>query len=208
VALDRALDLFCERGYEGTSLAALTSAMEIAPPSLYAAFGSKEQLFFEAIARYGSTTGQFAAEALRDAPTAREAIARLLFEAADAFTSDSKRLGCPVVTAATNCAPHSSAIERAMRKQRITSEGAIRARIARGVEDGELPDTTNAADLAKFYAAVFQGMSVQARDGASRAELEHVATMALSTWPAEADSSPPPRRGTTRTPSPKAAQSR
>jgi TetR/AcrR family transcriptional regulator, copper-responsive repressor len=188
VALDRALDLFCQRGYEGTSLAALTSAMEIAPPSLYAAFGSKENLFLEAVARYGATTGQFSVAALNDAPTAREATERLLVDAARAFTSEKARLGCPVVTAATNCAPESTAVEVAMRKQRIASEGAIRARIARGITEGELPETENAAELAKFYAAVFQGMSVQARDGASRADLERIARMALAVWPAKAAS--------------------
>lgn len=161
----------------------LTEAMEIAPPSLYAAFGGKAQLFDEAVDLYGRTTGDFSRRALEGEATAREAVESLLFGAARAFTENRARLGCPVVSAGSTCSPEAGAIERAMRRRRIASEEALRMRLVKGVEDGDLPKSTDTAELAKLYASVFQGMSVQARDGASRQDLERVAVLALRSWP-------------------------
>lgn len=182
-ALDRALDLFWRQGYEATSVSELTAAMGLVPPSLYAAFGSKQQLFFEAVERYQELHGACMTRSLQEAETAREAIARMLREAAAAFSSPATPPGCLVITAATNCSPASADVETALRQRRIVSEGGVRDRIQRGIDDGELPQSVNAASLAKFYATVLQGMSIQARDGASRADLEDVACAAMAIWP-------------------------
>ncbi|WP_437310879.1 TetR/AcrR family transcriptional regulator [Sorangium sp. So ce388] len=183
-ALEAALRVFWRHGYDTTSLAELTAAMKITPPSLYAAFGSKKELFLEAVALYAETHGASVAQVLSESPTARAAIARILLEFA-AFTSAPEHpLGCFFVLGAMNCTPESAAVEAALRDRRAAGEGALRQRIARGIAEGELPADTDAAALAKFYGAVLQGMSVQARDGASREELEHIARAALLAWPA------------------------
>ncbi len=196
-ALDRALELFWTYGYDATSLSALTDAMGIRPPSLYAAFGSKETLFLAALDRYVATSGAFSTRALAEEPTARAAVERLLVDAARVFSDPSTPRGCFVICAATNCAPESHAVEQVLRKRRIASEAALRARIAHGIERGELPSDADATALAKFYAAAFQGMSVQARDGATRAQLEAVARIAMAAWPSGATKTPRPKRSRT-----------
>jgi AcrR family transcriptional regulator len=184
------MELFWSRGYEATSLADLTAAMGIAPPSLYAAFGSKEELFREAVARYGAKYSAIDAETFAAAPTARAVVERLLYGAAELFTLPGKPRGCMVITAAMNCSEGSQGVEAAMRAKRVLNEALLRKRVSRAIEEGELPSSADAGAMAKFYAAVLQGMSVQARDGATRAELERVAAMALALWPAR-----PKKRG-------------
>lgn len=179
--------VFWEHGYETTSLAELTRAMGITPPSLYAAFGDKERLFLEAVERYRETYGAYAARALDGAPTARVAVERLLLGAADAFGGEGRRPGgCLVITAATNCSAREAGVEQALRAIRRESEAVLRERIALDVERGRLPADTDPARLARLVATVVQGMSAQARDGATRAELEAVARDALRAWPGDA----------------------
>lgn len=180
-ALDRAMRLFWEHGYEATSIHALTAAMEITPPQLYAAFGNKEQLFEAAVDLYAATAGAFARAALEEGPTARQAIERLLMAAADVFTRPDLPPGCMVVLAATNCS--SEAVDGMMRLRRLLSEDAIAERIRRGVQEGELARNVQVPDLAKFFAGVFQGMAIQARDGAKRENLEAMAQLAMKAWP-------------------------
>jgi AcrR family transcriptional regulator len=181
-ALDAALRLFWTHGYEATPVSALTEAMGITPPQLYAAFGDKRRLFQAAVDRY-----QASAAALTDAalarPTAREAVAALLRGAARGLTDPTRPLGCFVVLGAVNCGPGSAEVEADLRRRRGAVEAAIRQRVERGAQAGELPPGTDAGALAKFYATVSQGMSVQARDGASAAELERAAEMAMAAWP-------------------------
>ena len=85
-ALEQAMHVFWERGYEAASIADLTAAMGITPPSLYTAFGDKEKLFLEAIERYALGPGSAGPRALQEEPTARGAIERWLLEAADELT--------------------------------------------------------------------------------------------------------------------------
>jgi len=183
VALDSALELFWRRGYEAVSISELTAAMGLVAPSLYAAFGSKQGLFMEAFDRYQDLYGAHMGQALVEEKTAMGAVAGLLLGAAAVYTSPDTPRGCFVISAATNCSPASAAVEEALRRQRIVSEGLIRDRIACGIATGELPADTNVAALAKFYASVIQGMSIQARDGATRPELEEVANSAMTVWP-------------------------
>jgi hypothetical protein len=90
-----------------------------------------------------------------------------------------------VVTAATNCSLSSAHVQAALAKRREAAEAGIRARIKQGIRDGELPPDTDAAALANFYTTVFQGMSIQARDGATRANLLAIARTALRAWPVD-----------------------
>ncbi|MGW7002303.1 TetR/AcrR family transcriptional regulator [Streptomyces sp. NPDC054933] len=182
-ALERALTLFWQHGYEATSISGLTKAMGISPPSLYAAFGDKRSLFEEAVARYQESYGAFTPRALTEEPTARGAMERVLREAAAEFTAPGRPHGCLVTSGAVNCGPESADVEAALRGMREAGKHAIHDRMVSGVRTGELPAGTDTKALAQYYAAVFQGMSTQARDGASRSELEALAELAMRAWP-------------------------
>jgi len=179
--LERAMMLFWKHGYDATSVSLLTEAMGIGAPSLYAAFGDKRALFKEALDHYMTTYGSFTVRALQDESDPRAAIERLLLGAAAAFTSAGHPRGCMVITAATNCAPESAAVERRLRTIRAGSVHAIEEKIASGSRG--LPPPASARTLALFFSATLQGMSAQARDGASREELEAIARAALRAWP-------------------------
>lgn len=181
-ALDAAMRLFWRHGYDATSVSALTEAMGLTPPQLYAAFGDKRRLFEEAVREYVAQGGAFAAAAL-GRPSAREAIEALLRSAARELTAPGRPAGCLCVLGAVNCAPASAGVEANLRRHRAASEAAIRARIEAGLGTGEVPAGTDAAALARFYTGVFQGMSFQARDGATQSDLEQVAEFAMAAWP-------------------------
>ncbi|MEU6824523.1 TetR/AcrR family transcriptional regulator [Streptomyces atriruber] len=180
-ALEQAIRTFWENGYEGTSVSDLTRVMGIGAPSLYAAFGDKRTLFDEVVVRYGATHGVFGARAFDEEPTARAAVSRMLHEAAAEFTDPSHPRGCLVISAATNCT--TPEVEEALRDRRNTNVGLIESRIRASVAAGELPDSIDPAALARYTGAVFQGMSQQARDGATREDLEAVADLAMTAWP-------------------------
>ncbi len=176
------MELFWRQGYESTSINDLTKAMDINPPSLYAAFGDKEQLFLAAVERYGCERGQ-TQSILSEAPTARAAVERLLEKAAHEFTNRSHPPGCMVISAATNCSADSAHVQAALAKRRQSAEASLRARIERGVKEGELPAGTDTGALARFYATVLEGMSIQARDRVSRKSLLATAAAAMRAWP-------------------------
>ena len=182
-ALDKAMHVFWEHGYEAASISDLTAAMGITPPSLYTAFGDKERLFLEAIERYGKGPGGFGQRALDEEPTARGAIQRLLEEAAAELTQECHPLGCMMVMATTNCSVAAEHVQNALAKRRALGVANIQARIQRGIADGELAADTDAGALANFYATVYQGMSMQAKDGAPRASLLASVEMAMRSWP-------------------------
>jgi len=183
-ALEKAMHVFWERGYEAASIADLTAVMGITPPSLYTAFGDKEHLFLEAIEAYGKGPGGFGARALAEEPTARQAVQRLLEEGAVELTRDCQPHGCMMVTATTNCSVAAEHIQAALAKRRALYVKDMQDRIQRGIDLGELPPDTDARDLANFYAMVYQGMSMQAKDGASRESLLASVRMAMRSWPA------------------------
>jgi TetR/AcrR family transcriptional regulator, copper-responsive repressor len=183
-ALTRAMHLFWDKGYAGVSVAELSREIGINPPSLYAAFGDKRRLFEEAVGCYLGGEGSFAQRALAEEPTAKGAIARMLTDAAQNFTAWPNPPGCMVVLAATNCADEDQGVASFLRERRMAAEREIRKRIRHGISDGELRPGTDAGQLSAFIASVFHGMSLKARDGASRQELEQVAAQAMAAWPA------------------------
>ena len=183
-ALEKAMHVFWERGYESASVADLTSAMGITPPSLYTAFGDKEHLFLEAVEAYGKGPGAFGARALAEEPTAREAVQRLLKEGASELTRDCQPHGCMMVMAAINCSVAAEHVQAALSRRRALGLKSMQDRIQRGIDEGELPRGTDAGALASFYATVYQGMSMQARDGASTESLLNSVEMAMRSWPA------------------------
>ncbi|MFE9704257.1 TetR/AcrR family transcriptional regulator [Streptomyces sp. NPDC005930] len=180
-ALEAALLAFWEHGYEATSVSDLTRVMDIGAPSLYAAFGDKRSLFEEVVQEYGVRYGAFGDRALAEEPTARAGIERMLREAAAEYTAPGRPHGCLVIHAAANCS--TAEVEESLRERRNANIAAIERRIAADVERGLLPPGTDAAGLARYTGAMIQGMSQQARDGASRTELEALAEIALAVWP-------------------------
>jgi AcrR family transcriptional regulator len=181
-ALERALLQFWEHGYDGTSIAGLTEALGINPPSLYAAFGDKRRLFDEALDRYVATHGDYGARALAQ-PTARDAVATLLTLAADAYTGPGRPPGCLVISGVSGRVPSSEAVASRLRDLREATKHAFADRIRADIAAGELPPDTDADTVAAFYAATVQGMETQARDGATRAELQAIAVQAMRAWP-------------------------
>jgi TetR/AcrR family transcriptional regulator, copper-responsive repressor len=182
-AVEVALDLFWLHGYEGTSTSQLTAAMGISPPSLYAAFGSKDGLYREAVALYLARHGGFMAEPLAADCPAREAVSRMLQGAARQFREAGHAPGCLVSSAEIQGSPENATVVAEAAAMRMAAQRAIHARLKAASRDGELPADTDTAALAAFYAMVVQGMSTQARDGASAAMLRREAELAMRAWP-------------------------
>ncbi|CAN7416603.1 TetR/AcrR family transcriptional regulator [Bosea sp. LjRoot90] len=180
-ALEKARDAFWTWGYEGTSMADLVSCLGIASARIYAAFGSKEALFREAIAFYEANEGGFVARALAGEPTAREAIARILKEAIETYTRLGKPQGCMVVTAATNCATENEVLRDWLAERRREQTASIIERLQRAVRHGELAPDTDAQVLGDYLTAVMHGLSVQARDDIPKARLTALADLAMQT---------------------------
>jgi AcrR family transcriptional regulator len=182
-ALRQALDLFWERGYEGTSLNDLAEAMGIASASIYACFGSKEDLFRKVMMLYGTTSGEPPRRALREQPTACAAIHEMLRATADEITRPDTPHYCMLILAAPTGAVENHAIREFLADLRRDMFTAIKDRLARGVTDGDLTASAAGLDaIARYYTTVVQGLSVQARDGADRGELEAVITCAMAAW--------------------------
>ncbi|MEU5345859.1 MULTISPECIES: TetR/AcrR family transcriptional regulator [unclassified Streptomyces] len=180
-ALEKAILAFWEHGYEATSVSDLTQVMGIGAPSLYAAFGDKRSLFDEVVREYGERYSSFGDRALAEEPTARAAVERMLREAAAEYTEPGRPHGCLVIHAATNCT--TPEVGESLRERRNADIAAIESRIRAGVAAGELPADFDAAALARHTGAMIQGMSQQARDGATKRELEALAELAMRIWP-------------------------
>jgi AcrR family transcriptional regulator len=181
-ALDIALQVFWRRGYEGASMADLTEAMGITKPSLYAAFGNKEELFRKALDRYVDGPGGYVQVALAK-PTAREVVEHLLVKAADAVTDPDHPPGCLAVQGALTCGEAAESIKQELMTRRANGERNLRQRFERAIAEGDLSKEADAADLARYISAILQGMAVQAAGGASREQLRKIAHMTLRTWP-------------------------
>lgn len=170
-ALDKAMHVFWAKGFDGASMSELTGAMGIQAPSLYAAFGNKRKLFDAALKRYLDGPVAFVTEALAE-PTAYGVAAKTLRGCAEFLTASGPRCGCMTIQAGMT-----GPVRRKLIGLRVKGEEALRDRFAR--------ETDEAEDLARFVSTVFQGMTVQAINGASRDELLRVAEMALRAWPGE-----------------------
>jgi len=185
VALQAAMKLFWERGYEGTSFDDLISAMGISASSFYNSFGSKEALYCEATRSYLEWSGQWFFAILNDPSIdTSTAFARLFEATAEESTRGHHPLGCKLSLAGTHCPPGLSNIRDMMAEHRAFSESAMAARIRKGVADGDVPEGTDCDMLAAYYSAVARGLAVQARDGASREKLTQIGRLAMSAWPA------------------------
>jgi AcrR family transcriptional regulator len=182
-ALDRALEVFWARGYEGATLPELTKAMGINRPSLYAAFGNKEQLFRKALDRYQTGPQSFLTEALKR-PTARAAV-EAVFDGFVKMQRDRvESRGCMIVSGALACGEEAEPVRRELARLRQAAVSALRDRFERAMREGDLPGTTDCATLARYVATVLNGLAVQAASGATEKDLRQVAAVAMRAWPA------------------------
>ena len=177
-ALGRAAEVFWRHGYEGASLSALTSAMGINRPSLYAAFGNKEQLFQRAFARYHETQVAGVRAAL-ERPTAYAAVEAFLRSSADGLTADDHPAGCLSVQGGLACSPDNTRISEILAAGRAATESALVERLSRAEEEGDLPDGVDARALARFVMALSEGHAVHAAAGATREDLQASVDVAL-----------------------------
>ncbi len=181
-AVVQAMRLFWRKGYEGTSLSDLTEELGITRPSLYAAFGSKEELFLKALDRYDQETSRFIKPAL-DAPTARELIEGMVYGAC-AFHADSKNPpGCLMVHGALIGGDASASVRRETNRRRSQLRDRIAKRLARAQAEGDLPDNADPAALAGYVVAILRGIAVEAASGAKPDDLRRVADISVAALP-------------------------
>ncbi|MEV0365682.1 TetR/AcrR family transcriptional regulator [Nocardia fusca] len=185
-ALRAAMYLFWEHGYEGVSISDLTAAMGIGARSLYTAFGSKEELFREAVALYGSA----APRPMDRMRTAREAVEAMLRQKVDANLDPATPLGCMVVLAATNVTPDNTHVRDLLAELRARDRAELLARLERGRADGDIPAGADIEAMASFYLTVLHGLAIRTRDGCSRADAQRVVDHAMHAWDSVAAPAP------------------
>jgi AcrR family transcriptional regulator len=183
VALRKAMEVFWKYGYDGASMTRLTAAMDIASPSLYACFGSKEGLFREAVEMYGSTVGAPAQRALEEAPTAYEGIRAMLLANIVTFTDPERPPGCMVVLAAAAGSARNEDVSAFVTERRQAVRELFRQRLSRGVAAGDVPATADLDALAALYTTLLHGLAIQARDGAKHEELRAIVESAMLSAP-------------------------
>ncbi|KQY08925.1 TetR family transcriptional regulator [Rhizobium sp. Root73] len=165
------MEVFWAKGYEGAQLNDLTAAIGITPPSFYAAFGSKEAAFREAVDLYVATAGSGAIRALEGA-TAYESIHAMLMASIDTAVGAPQSGGCLLILGVINCQIETEPLRDLLKQIRKDTELRIRTRLERGVAEGDLPASSNVQMLANYYSTIMQGLSMQARDGATREDLQ------------------------------------
>jgi AcrR family transcriptional regulator len=181
-ALDAAMRVFWEKGYEGASVADLTEAMGINRPSLYATFGDKQALFLRAMEQYANGPAHYLRAAL-DQRSAHGVIEALLHGAVKLLADPRNPRGCLSVQGGTACGTAAEPIKQALIAWRKKGEAEIVKRFKRARAEGDLPAELDPQDLARYLAAVLNGLGIQAANGATKAEMTRVVEMALRALP-------------------------
>ncbi|RQH14915.1 TetR/AcrR family transcriptional regulator [Bradyrhizobium sp. RP6] len=178
LALDQAMEVFWRHGYEGATIAQLTEAMGINPPSLYACFGNKEGLLKAALDRYTKLRNIWMEEVVA-APTARAVAERMLMGIADKQTDPANPPGCLLVQGGIACGSGSENVPFELAARRAQNEDQLRDRFVRAKAEGDLKESADPAALARYVSAVSVGMGVMASSGADREALRQVADVAV-----------------------------
>jgi AcrR family transcriptional regulator len=177
-ALEAAMLTFWERGYEGTSMADLTQAMGLNPSSIYAAFGDKHALFQLAVKRYLEIRAQYAVKALEE-PTL-ESFIRALFDNTVAFlTTPGHPPTCMTLAGAVGCSLKATPARDLMTEIRKQNQVALRERLLKARKSGELRKEINVDDYTRYLSTIIAGLSIQAANGSTKAELKRTSLMAL-----------------------------
>ncbi len=182
------MHVFWEKGYEGASMHDLTTAMGIKPASLYAAFGNKQAMFERTLDHYLAGPAAFMSAALEE-PTAYAVAERILRQTAEALTARRARYGCMTIQAALVGGEETKAVRKKLIRLRVRAQNALRQRFEQSKSYGNLPEDADAAGLADFITCVFQGMTVQAINGAGREQLLRIARTALRAGPSQSSES-------------------
>lgn len=175
--------LFWERGYESAGTRELCTAMGISAPSLYNAFGSKQQLFEEVVTTYADRYTGFVEAAFDEEPDARGATLRLLTGAAHQYTQPGCPAGCLIMNNAAGPASASPEVDSGLRSIRRAISRRLLTVLSTDQEAGRLPAALDVHGFGMHILAIWNGMSMQARDGARRNELEAGIAAFMSTWP-------------------------
>ncbi len=183
-ALLAAMRTFWTQGYEGTSVQDLAAAMGVNKPSLYATFGCKEEIFREAVELYDRVEGKATSQSLKKAGTAREAVESMLRSNARAYVVEEGPRGCMIVLSSLLGAPENESVRAFLADNRLQGEATLRERLAQGMAEGDLAVSADLDQLAAFYTTVLEGLSIQARDGASIEKLNVIIDAAMLAWPA------------------------
>lgn len=176
---------FWQHGFEGTTMATLTAATGLNKPSLYAAFGSKEEMFRTAFARYRERQAEFTGNLLAD-PSARVGIEKVLLALVDSLTQPGMPHGCLMVHGCLVGSADSAAIREELQLRRKATETRVRERLKQAQADGEFASAVDVADFARYVGTLFQGLAVQAAGGAPRKALHRVVKLAMMAWPVNA----------------------
>jgi AcrR family transcriptional regulator len=182
-ALDRAIEVFWRQGYEGTTLDDLTDAMKISRPSLYAAFGNKEETFKRAIERYATVDMAYVDDAIAE-PTARRVAEHYLHSNVVAITDPGRPPGCLSIQGGLSSSPQHHSVVSFLSQSRAAGEAKFAARFRKAIEAGDLSARESPEELARYLGTVTSGLAVHAAAGAKRAELEPIADRALLAFPA------------------------
>lgn len=193
-ALAAAMQVFWRRGYDGASMAELTAEMGINAPSLYAAFGSKEELFQEALRLYLEVEDCEGRNQLFGAPRAREGLHAMLRHSARSLTRAKLPHGCMLILGDANSSAQNAGVHKSLCNWRREIQAAFEQRLRQGITDGDVPAAADVAGIAAFYMTMLQGLSLRARDGASRETLMQIADAAMAGWDALV-ASPTSQRG-------------
>ena len=178
-ALKKAMYVFWEKGYEGTSMADLIESIGMKAPSIYAAFGNKDALFREAVELYKGQVEQGPLKALNVSAHIQEALESCLNESVK-MLKGGKVSGCLIMGGAINCAPeHQEHVEH-LRDIRGKYKQALKRRFALAVKDGQLNETAEPEELAEFYFGFIHGLALRANDGSSQKELQSSCKLALN----------------------------
>jgi AcrR family transcriptional regulator len=184
VALENALQLFRRKGYEATSMTDITEALGINRPSVYAAFGNKETLFSQVLARYVEGPTAYLDEVLLE-KTSKEVVRQFLIQSVDLLTSLEKSTGCLAVMSSVSSELESVGIQQKIIDSLNRYEKKLVQRFDQAINEGDLPEGSNSESLSKYVTTVHKGLSVQASNGASKEELYGVVEVLLQAWPGE-----------------------
>ncbi|HBX0026127.1 TPA: TetR family transcriptional regulator [Klebsiella pneumoniae] len=193
-ALDKAMTLFWQHGYEATSLADLVEATGAKAPTLYAEFVNKEGLFRAVLDRYISrfaakheavlfAEGKSVDRALRDYFTAVATCFTSKETPAGCFTSKETPAGCFIINTSAALAASSTDIANTIKSRHAMQEQALTQFLQQRQAQGELPAGRDVAQLAQFLNCVLQGMSISAREGADFDKLMQITDTTLRLWP-------------------------
>jgi AcrR family transcriptional regulator len=177
-ALEAAMLLFWERGFEGASMADLTQVMGLNPSSIYAAFGDKHALFSLAVKRYMETRAQYATKALEE-PTLEKVIRALFDNTISFLTTPGHPPTCMTLAGAVGCSVDATPARDIMTEIRKRNEAAMKERFLQARKRGELPKDVNVDDYTRYLSSILAGLSIQAANGSTKAELKRTAQIAV-----------------------------